>query len=104
MLRPHVVLDILGSFTLFAADKKKRRIKIICRYQQYEAANKVVERVLTGYPRKGLIWHFQGSGKSLLMVFAAHELRMHTGLKNPTVLIVVDRIDFESQTTGRPCY
>jgi type I restriction enzyme R subunit len=100
MLRPHVVLDILGSFTLFATDKKKRRIKIICRYQQYEAVNKIVERVLTGYPRKGLIWHFQGSGKSLLMVFAAQKLRMHAGLKNPTVLIVVDRIDLDSQITG----
>ncbi len=100
MLRPHVVLDILGSFTLFATDKKKRRIKIICRYQQYEAANKIVERVLAGYPKKGLIWHFQGSGKSLLMVFAAQKLRMHAGLKNPTVLIVVDRIDLDSQITG----
>lgn len=100
MLRPHVVLDILGSFTLFATNKKKQRIKIICRYQQFEAANKIVERVLAGYPRKGLIWHFQGSGKSLLMVFAAQKLRMHAGLKNPTVLIVVDRIDLDSQITG----
>ncbi len=100
MLRPHVVLDILGSFTLFATNKKKQRIKIICRYQQFEAANKIVERVLAGYPRKGLIWHFQGSGKSLLMVFAAQKLRMHADLKNPTVLIVVDRIDLDSQITG----
>ena len=100
MLRPHVVLDILGSFTLFATNKKKQRIKIICRYQQFEAANKIVERVLAGYPRKGLIWHFQGSGKSLLMVFAAQKLRLHAGLKNPTVLIVVDRIDLDSQITG----
>ena len=100
MLRPHVVLDILASFTLFATNKKKQRIKIICRYQQFEAANKIVERVLAGYPRKGLIWHFQGSGKSLLMVFAAQKLRMHAGLKNPTVLIVVDRIDLDSQITG----
>ena len=100
MLRPHVVLDILSSFTLFATDKKQRRIKIICRYQQYEAANKIVERVLTGYPKKGLIWHFQGSGKSLLMVFAAQKLRLHPGLKNPTVLIVVDRIDLDTQITG----
>ena len=100
MLRPHVVLDILSSFTLFATDKKQRRIKIICRYQQYEAANKIVERVLAGYPKKGLIWHFQGSGKSLLMVFAAQKLRLHPGLKNPTVLIVVDRIDLDTQITG----
>jgi len=100
MLRPHVVLDILSSFTLFATDKKQRRIKIICRYQQYEAANKIVERVLAGYPKKGLIWHFQGSGKSLLMVFAAQKLRLHPQLKNPTVLIVVDRIDLDTQITG----
>lgn len=100
MLRPQVVLDILSSFTLFATHKKKQRIKIICRYQQFEAANKIVERVLAGQPKKGLIWHFQGSGKSLLMVFAAQKLRMHAGLKNPTVLIVVDRIDLDSQITG----
>jgi len=100
MLRPQVLLDILSNFTLFATDKKKRRIKVICRYQQFEAANKIVERVLAGYPKKGLIWHFQGSGKSLLMVFAAQKLRMHVGLKNPTVLIVVDRIDLDSQITG----
>jgi type I restriction enzyme R subunit len=100
MLRPHVVLDILASFTLFATNKKKQRIKIICRYQQYEAANKIVERVLAGYPKKGLIWHFQGSGKSLLMVFAAQKLRLHPRLKNPTVLIVVDRVDLDTQITG----
>lgn len=100
MLRPHIILDILANFTLFATQKKKQRCKIICRYQQYEAANQIVERVLTGYPKKGLIWHFQGSGKSLLMVFAAQKLRMHPKLKNPTVLIVVDRIDLDSQITG----
>ena len=100
MLRPHVVLDILANFTLFATNKKKQRIKIICRYQQYEAANKIVERVLAGFPKKGLIWHFQGSGKSLLMVFAAQKLRLHPRLKNPTVLIVVDRVDLDTQITG----
>ncbi len=100
MLRPHVVLDILQNFTLFATDKKHRRIKIICRYQQYEAANLMVARVVKGYPKKGLIWHFQGSGKSLLMVFAAQKLRMHHQLGNPTVMIVVDRIDLDTQITA----
>jgi len=100
MLRPHVVLDILQNFTLFAADKKHRRIKIICRYQQYEGANLMVARVVKGYPKKGLIWHFQGSGKSLLMVFAAQKLRMHRKLGNPTVMIVVDRIDLDTQVTA----
>jgi type I restriction enzyme R subunit len=100
LLRPEVVLDILQNFTLFATDKKHRRIKVICRYQQYETTNKIVARVVAGYPRKGLIWHFQGSGKSLLMVFAAQKLRLHPRLGNPTVLIVVDRIDLDTQITA----
>ena len=100
MLRPEVLLDILQNFTLFATDKKHRRIKIICRYQQYEGANLMVARVVKGYPKKGLIWHFQGSGKSLLMVFAAQKLRMHRKLGNPTVMIVVDRIDLDTQITA----
>ncbi|NLF18932.1 MAG: HsdR family type I site-specific deoxyribonuclease, partial [Lentisphaerae bacterium] len=53
-----------------------------------------------GYPRKGLIWHFQGSGKSLLMVFAAQKLRLHQQLGNPTVVIVVDRIDLDTQISA----
>jgi type I restriction enzyme R subunit len=95
-----VVLDILQNFTLFATDKKHRRIKVICRYQQYETTNKMIARVVAGYPKKGLIWHFQGSGKSLLMVFAAQKLRMHPRLGNPTVLIVVDRIDLDTQISA----
>ena len=100
LLRPEVVLDILQNFTLVATDKKHRRIKVICRYQQYETTNKIVARVVAGYPKKGLIWHFQGSGKSLLMVFAAQKLRLHPRLGNPTVLIVVDRIDLDTQITA----
>ncbi len=47
-----------------------------------------------------MIWHFQGPGKSLLMLFAARKLRLHPALKIPTVLVVVDRIDLDSQTAG----
>ena len=100
MLRPEVVLDIMQNFTLYATDKKYRRIKIISRYQQYETTNKIVARVVAGHPKKGLIWHFQGSGKSLLMVFAAQKLRLHPKLGNPTVMIVVDRIDLDTQITA----
>ena len=100
MLRPQVVLDLLANFTAYATDKRKRRIKIIARYQQYEGANKIVERVVAGHPKKGLIWHFQGSGKSLLMLFAARKLRLHPALGNPTVMIVVDRIDLDSQISA----
>ena len=100
MFRPEVVLDILQNFTLFATDKKHRRIKTICRYQQYEGTNLIVERVVQSKIKKGLIWHFQGSGKSLLMVFTAQKLRMHPALGNPTVMIVVDRIDLDTQITA----
>lgn len=100
MITPAKIMDIFQFFTIFATDKKYRKYKIICRYQQYEGANLLVERVKAGYPKKGLIWHFQGSGKSLLMVFAAQKLRMMPELKNPTVVIVDDRIDLETQITA----
>jgi type I restriction enzyme R subunit len=100
MLRPTVLLDLLANFTAYATDKKNRRIKIVARYQQYEGTNKIVERVIAGHPRKGLIWHFQGSGKSLLMLFAARKLRLDPALKNPTVVIVVDRVDLDTQISS----
>jgi type I restriction enzyme R subunit len=65
LLHPKRILDILQNFALFTSNKKKQRIKIVCRYQQYEGANMIVERVKDGRIKKGLIWHFQGSGKSL---------------------------------------
>lgn len=100
MITPENVMDIFQFFTMFATDKKYRKYKIICRYQQFEGANMIVSRVVAGYPKKDLIWHFQGSGKSLLMVFAAQKLRMIPELKNPTVVIVDDRIDLETQITA----
>jgi type I restriction enzyme, R subunit len=100
MLRPDVVLDLLANFTAYATDKRKRRIKIIARYQQYAGTNRIVDRVVAGHPKKGLIWHFQGSGKSLLMLFAARKLRLEADLKNPTVLIVVDRVDLDTQISS----
>jgi type I restriction enzyme R subunit len=100
MLRPAVLLDILQNFSLFATDKKHRRTKIICRFQQYHAANQIVRRVVAGRIKKGLLWHFQGSGKSLLMVFAAQKLRLHPALKAPTVLVVVDRVDLDTQISA----
>lgn len=100
MLKPSIVMDIFEFFTIYATDNKFRKYKIICRYQQYDGANQIVKRVQAGQPKKGLIWHFQGSGKSLLMVFAAYKLRMMPELNNPTVVIVDDRIDLETQITA----
>ncbi len=100
LLTPARLLDILQHFSLFPTNKKKQRIKVICRFQQYEGANKIVERVKEGRLRKGLIWHFQGSGKSLLMVFAAQKLRKSPELKSPTVIVLVDRTDLDTQISG----
>ena len=100
MIKPEIIVDIFRFFTVFATDKKYRKYKVICRYQQYEGANAIVHRVLAGKPKKGLIWHFQGSGKSLLMVFAAQKLRMMPELGSPTVAIVLDRIDLDTQITA----
>lgn len=100
MITPYQVMDIMQFFTLYSTDKHHKKIKLICRYQQYEAANMIVNRVIENKIKQGLIWHFQGSGKSLLMVFAAQKLRMIPELNNPTVVIVDDRKDLETQITG----
>lgn len=100
LMHPRRLLDILLNFSLFTTDNRKQRIKIIPRFQQYEGANKIVERVKEGKIKKGLIWHFQGSGKSLLMVFAAQKLRREKDLKSPTVIVLVDRTDLDTQITG----
>ena len=100
ILNPDILLEILKNFSLYSTDKKNKRIKIIPRYQQYDGANKIVDRVVDNTIKQGLIWHFQGSGKSLLMVFAAQKLRRHPNLKSPTVIILVDRVDLDTQITG----
>jgi len=100
LLKPSTLLDILQFYSVYGTSSSKKKIKVICRYQQYEGANGIVNRVLEGKIKKGLIWHFQGSGKSLLMLFAAQKLRRQAELGNPTVLIVVDRTDLDSQITS----
>ena len=100
LLSPERLLDIMRNFSLFTTNKKKQRIKVIPRFQQYEGANKIVQRVIEGKVKKGLIWHFQGSGKSLLMVFAAQKLRRAAQLKSPTVIVLVDRTDLDTQISG----
>ena len=102
LLRPETILELIQSFSLFSTKKIKannqaRKIKILPRYPQYEASKQIVDRVKRGEKKKGLIWHFQGSGKSLLMLYAAKMLKADPELKNPTVIIVVDRVDLDSQ-------
>jgi type I restriction enzyme, R subunit len=102
-LKPCHVLDFLRNFVVFET-KKGTTLKKVARYQQFEAVNDIVDRTVSeigkavaAQDRTGLIWHTQGSGKSLTMVFAAYKLRRHARLNNPTVMIVVDRRDLKTQ-------
>ena len=100
LISPAVVLDIFRHFTLYRPNRNHTGlVKIVCRYQQYDGANAIVRRTLEGRVRKGLVWHFQGSGKSYLMLFAAQKLRHQAALRAPTIVIVDDRIDLEEQIT-----
>lgn len=106
LIAPLRLLDIFRFFSVFTTDKKtSRKIKVVCRYQQYYGGmaivNRVMDRTKTGLgPKKGLIWHFQGSGKSWLMVFASQMLMKKQELNAPTVVIVDDRRDLRAQITG----
>lgn len=104
LLRPQTVLDFLQHFVVFDT-KEKKTTKKAARYQQFEAANDIVDRTValiadptaTSQDRTGLIWHTQGSGKSLTMIYAGLKLRRHPKLASPTVLVVVDRSDLKTQ-------
>lgn len=103
LCEPSRLLDLLAHFIVFEVDPEKgNKIKKVCRYQQFRAVNKAVDRVAQGKHRKGLIWHTQGSGKSLTMVFLALKLKTHltldaTSLANPNILVLTDRIDLDDQ-------
>ncbi|MHB8995212.1 MAG: type I restriction endonuclease subunit R [Armatimonadota bacterium] len=99
LLSPDNLLDMLAHFWVFET-RDNRTVKKVARYQQFRAANKVVDRVIGGEHDRGLIWHTQGSGKSLTMVFTAQKLRRHPVLEQPTVFLIVDRVDLDTQITG----
>lgn len=103
LCEPSRLLDLLAHFIVFETDPETgRKVKKVCRYQQFRAVNKAVERVAAGEHCKGLIWHTQGSGKSLTMVFLALKLKTHLtldapSLANPNILVLTDRIDLDDQ-------
>lgn len=99
MLHPRNLLDITQNFSLFM-DAGKQRIKVIARYQQYRAVNKIIRRIRNGdtsMERSGVVWHTQGSGKSLTMVFLVRKMRSQDDLKDYKVLMVNDRKDLDKQ-------
>jgi type I restriction enzyme R subunit len=100
LLAPATLLDVLRTCTVFMDTDDGRRVKVVCRYQQYRAARRIVERLRMGKTpeqRSGVVWHTQGSGKSLTMVFVARMLRASADLADFKILLVNDRIDLEDQ-------
>ncbi|MEI8372804.1 MAG: HsdR family type I site-specific deoxyribonuclease [Planctomycetota bacterium] len=99
MLPKETLLDIIRTCTVFK-DVGKSRAKIVGRYQQYRAVQKIIALLHSGQTpddRSGVIWHTQGSGKSLTMVFLIRKLRMCEDLKDYKVCLINDRKDLEKQ-------
>lgn len=101
MLSKSTLIDLLVNFT-FAREEHGESTKVLPRFMQYNAANRVYDRVIGNLEGKeeknsGLIWHWQGSGKTLVMIFAVHKLYRHPKLENPTIFLVVDRDELEEQ-------
>src|SRR3989344_2364620 len=108
MLNKEVVMDLIRHFIVFETDKDKRdgQTKInkkIAAYHQYHAVNKAVQSTIKATKtdrRAGVVWHTQGSGKSLIMVFYAGKLVVQPELENPTIILLTDRNDLDDQLFG----
>jgi type I restriction enzyme, R subunit len=105
MLRPAHLLDLIRNFTVFQQVDGKTR-KVVARYQQFRAIHKAVTKLAEGRTRVqgaerdergGIVWHTQGSGKSLSMVFLVRKMRMMPRLNRFKVVVVTDRTDLQAQ-------
>lgn len=96
LCRPERLLELVRRFTLFDAGEKK-----IARYQQYFCVNKILDRIRRtqrdGTRKGGVVWHTQGSGKSLTMVMLAGAIARQTGMDNHKIILVTDRVDLDDQ-------
>ena len=111
MLNPKTLLDIVRNFIVFQKTKKEdaktgitqiHTEKILAAYHQYYAVNKAVQSSIkasdiSGDKRGGVVWHTQGSGKSLSMVFYAGKLITAPAMQNPTIVVITDRNDLDDQ-------
>lgn len=98
LCRPERLLDLIHNFTIYDGGIKK-----LARYQQYFTVKEITERVKTldhGKRRGGVVWHTQGSGKSLTMVLLAQAIAQAKEIQNPRIVMVTDRTDLDSQITN----
>ena len=101
LLNPATFLDIIQNFTIYETDSG-RTIKKIARYQQFRAVQKTIERLRASGDRKskgGVIWHTQGSGKSLTMVFLTQKIRRDPLLRDYKLVFLTDRTQLDEQLT-----
>ena len=96
MLEPSHLLDIIQNYTVFLEDDEGRTIKIVPRYMQYRGTRKIVER-LRKDQTGGTLWHTQGSGKSLTMIFVIRKMFNSADLKNYKIVLLIDRKDLQTQ-------
>ena len=105
VLAPAHLLDVVQNYMLFM-QTGGQTIKTVCRYQQYRAVNRAIARLKTGQTRRqhgehdqrgGIIWHTQGSGKSLTMVFLVRKMRADAQLRHFKIIVVTDRKDLQGQ-------
>lgn len=100
MLDRRNLLDIIQVFTVFATNDKGQKIKIVGRYQQFRAVKIATQRLVEGknpMERGGIIWHTQGSGKSLTMMFMVREMKLRPELMSWKIIFVTDRTQLEEQ-------
>jgi type I restriction enzyme R subunit len=98
LCRPERLIDLVFNFILYDNGEKK-----IARYQQYFVIKKSIQRILNlenGKRTGGVVWHTQGSGKSLTMVMLAQAIALEKQIRNPKIILVTDRIDLDDQITG----
>lgn len=108
MLTPANLLDLVRHYMLFM-DVDGATVKTVCRHQQFRAVTRAIKRLKTGKTRAedgehdrrgGIVWHTQGSGKSLTMVFLIRKLRTDPLLRRFKVVVVTDRSDLEKQLSA----
>jgi type I restriction enzyme R subunit len=111
MLTPSTLLDLVRNFIVFEKSKKEdaktgitqiETVKKLAAYHQYYAVNKAVQSSINasgtnGDKRGGVVWHTQGSGKSLSMVFYSGKLITAPEMQNPTIVVITDRNDLDDQ-------
>ncbi len=93
LLKPEKIMDIFRYFVFYEGTDTK----IVPRYMQYRAANRMLERIKKGKRRKGLVWHTQGSGKSYTMLFTANKAKRSPEIEDKQYLLIVDRTKLEEQ-------